>query len=453
MAASSLYQIGSGLDIPTIVANLVAADRKPVADRINTAGTKASSQLSALGTIKSGMTNLQTALKTLTDSVDKQSYKATVADGAGFSANATTGANPGNYSVEVVRLAERQKLTSTAYASDAVVGDGTLTIGFGDDDKEPLTITVKEGSKLSDVAAAINKAAGGKGVTASVVTADDGQHLVLSAADTGTDGAMTVAASGGNGGLAALAYPAGGNGGLTQTVAAQDALVRVDGFERTSSSNSIADLIPGVPLTLNKAAEGSKFNLSVSADNSSVKSNLTAFITAYNAVNTVLKSSSAYNADTQTASALTGDAMVRGLQQQLRGQVSSSVGELKALGVSIATDGSLSLDAGKFDSAIAKDPEAVDKLFGTDGTVGKGLNGLLTSNLDSANGSITLRTNSLNAQIKDLTDQLDALDKRMEEASTRYTAKFTAMDTLVAQMQSTSDYLTQQLGSLTGSSS
>ncbi|HEY0333284.1 MAG TPA: flagellar filament capping protein FliD [Stenotrophomonas sp.] len=445
MATSSLYQIGSGLDIPTIVANLVAADRKPVEDRINTAGTKASSQLSALGTIKSGMTNLQTALKTLTDSIDKQAYKATVGDGAGFTATATTSASPGNYSVEVVRLAERQKLTSAAYASDAVVGDGTLTIGFGDEDAKSLQVTVKEGATLTDVAVAINKAAGGKGVTASVVTADDGQHLVLTAAGTGTDGAMTLTASGGNGGLAALSYAPGGSGGLTETVAAKDALVRVDGFERTSSSNSLADLIPGVALTLTKAAEGTKTNLSVAADNSTVKANLTAFVSAYNTVNTVLKSASAYNVDTDTASALTGDAMVRGLQQQLRGQVSGSVYELKSLGVTIATDGSLSLDGSKFDSAIAADPEAVDKMFGTDGAVGKSLGSLLKSNLDTTSGSLTLRTNSLNAQIKDLTEQLDALDKRMEEASTRYTARFTAMDTLVAQMQSTSDYLTQQL--------
>ncbi|HYG05659.1 MAG TPA: flagellar filament capping protein FliD [Stenotrophomonas sp.] len=444
---ASLYQIGSGLDIPTIVAGLVAADRKPVEDRINSAGTAASAQLSALSTIKSGMSNLQTALKTLTTSITGQAYKATAGEGAGFTASATSSASAGNYNVEVVRLAERQKLTSGAYASDAVVGDGTLTLKFGDDADDTLDVTVAAGAKLSDVAAAINKAAGGKGVTASVVTADDGQHLVLSAADTGTDGAMTITASGGNGSLAALAYPGSGGSGLTQTVAATDALVRVDGFERTSSSNAVADLIPGVVLNLTKAAEGSKYSLAVAKDNTSIKTNISAFISAYNAVNTVLKSSSAYNADTGTASALTGDAMVRGLQQQMRSQVSGSVTELKALGVSIATDGSLSFDAAKFDNALAADPSAAEKMFGSDGAVAKGLNGMLNSNLNSTNGSITLRTNSLNAQIKDLEEQLDDLDKRMEDATKRYTARFTAMDTLVAQMQTTSNYLSQQLAS------
>lgn len=451
MAGSSLYSIGSGLDIPTIVAGLVAADRKPEETRINNAGTAASAQLSAISTIKSGMSNLQTALKTLTSSIDSQAYKTTVGEGAGFTATATTSATPGNYNVEVVSLAERQKLTSGAYASDKVVGDGTLTIKFGDDAEDTLDVTIAEGAKLSDVAAAINKAAGGVGVTASVVSADDGQHLVLTAADTGTAGAMTVTSSGGNGGLAGLTYPASGSTGLTETVAAKDALVRVDGFERTSSSNAVADLIPGVVLNLTKAGEGTKYSLSIGKDNTSIKTNISAFISAYNAVNTVLKSSSAYNADTQTASALTGDAMVRGLQQQMRSQVSGSVTELKALGVTIGTDGTLSFDAAKFDAKVASDPNAAQKLFGTDGAVSKGLDSMLDSNLNSTNGSITLRSNSLNAQIKDLEEQLDDLDRRMEEATTRYTAKFTAMDTLVAQMQTTSDYLTQQLAASSSS--
>jgi len=257
---------------------------------------------------------------------------------------------------------------------------------------------------------------------------------------------MTITSSGGNGGLAALTYPAAsGTTGLTETVAATDALVRVDGFERTSSSNAVADLIPGVVLNLTKANEGTKYSLSIGKDNTSIKTNVSAFVSAYNAVVTVLKSSSAYNADTQTASALTGDAMVRGLQTQMRSQVSGSVTELKALGVSIGTDGTLSFDATKFDSTLASDPNAATRLLGSDGTVAKGLNTLMDSNLNSTSGTITLRTNTLNAQIKDLEAQLDDLDKRMDEATTRYTARFTAMNTLVAQMQTTSDYLTQQL--------
>src|SRR5690606_14215897 len=108
------------------------------------------------------------------------------------------------------------------------------------------------------------------------------------------------------------------------------------GFERTSSSNSIADLIPGVTLSLSKADVGVTKTLTVTQDNAPLKANVQAFVAAYNATMGVLKSSSSYNATSNTASALTGDAMVRGLQQQMRNQVSGSVSDLKALGISIS---------------------------------------------------------------------------------------------------------------------
>lgn len=444
MATSSLSAVGSGMDVTAVVKSLVAAQRAPQENRINADGTASSAQLSALSTIKGALSNLQTAMNAIAKSADKSAVKATVADGAGYTASVTESATAGNYSVEVVKLAERQKLTSAAYADDAVVGDGTLTVAYGD---KTLNVTIAENSKLSDVAAAINKAAGGSGVTASVVSADDGDHLVLNAVDSGTKGALTITSSGGNGGLSALTYGSGSSGGLTQTVAAADAVVRVDGFERTSSSNAIADLVPGVTLNLTKAEAGTKYSLSIANDSSSLKANLTAFVTAYNTANTLLKSSSAYDATNKKASALTGDSMVRGLQQSLRKQVSDNVVDLKAMGVTINKDGVMSFDSAKFDSAIASDPASATAMFGTDGAFTSGMSTLLDSNLDTTSGTITQRTASLNKHISDLTDQLSDLDKRMETLTTQYTARFTAMDTIVAQMQTISDSLTKQFSS------
>ena len=312
--ASVISTSSSGLDIPTVVSTLVSRQKDPEQARINKAGTAATTQLSAISQIKSSMTTLKSALDKVVSSADTNAYKASVPTDAGFTATTTSSAAPGNYSVEVVSLASAQKLASGAFTADATVGSGTLTIGYGD---KSITVDISGTDKLTDIAAAINKAAGGKGVTASVVTANDGQHLVFNAVDTGTKGALTVSAS--DPSLSALTFGAGVTGGLTQQVAAADALVRVDGFERTSSSNTVTDIVPGVVLNLTKAAEGTKVTLGVTADTSGLKGNLTAFAAAYNTANTLLKNSSSYNAETRTASALTGDSLVRGLQQQLRG--------------------------------------------------------------------------------------------------------------------------------------
>jgi flagellar hook-associated protein 2 len=352
---------------------------------------------------------------------------------------------PGNYSVEVARLATAQKIASSAHAADERLGTGTLTLSYGDGKTVPVDIT--SAATLSDIAAAINKATGGSGVTAGVVTANDGQHLVLNAVNTGSDGAFTVAVSGGDGGLASLAYtgPDSGNGGMTQVVAAQNALVRVDGFERESSSNTVTDLVPGVTLSLTRATAGKTTSLGLAADNSAVTSALTAFVTAYNATNTTLRNVSAFDTTAQTSSALTGDSLVRGLQQQLRGQVTANVTELRELGITIDKAGVMSFDSATFNTAISERPGATAALLGRQGGFSKELATILTSQLDATSGTLAQRSDSLNTQIKGYERQLDDLDTRMEQVRARYTAQFTAMETMITQMQSSASSLNQLL--------
>ena len=127
---SSLYAVGSGLNIPKIVSELVAADRAPTENRINNQGKAATAKLSALSTIKSALSNLQGALDSLSTNLSTPAFKSTVAEGAGFSASSTAQASAGSYEIEVLSLARGNKLSSAAFASDERVGAGTLDIGF-----------------------------------------------------------------------------------------------------------------------------------------------------------------------------------------------------------------------------------------------------------------------------------------------------------------------------------
>ncbi|MCC4610154.1 flagellar filament capping protein FliD [Xanthomonas campestris] len=440
--ATSGISTGSGLDIPTLVSTLVARRKEPAQAVINKAGTAATTKLSAISQVKSSMTTLKSSLDKVIGSANTPAFKATVQTDAGFTATATTTAAPGSYSVEVVKLATAQKLSSGAYVADANVGSGTLTVGYGD---KSITVDISGTDKLVDIAAAINKAAGGKGVTASVVTANDGQHLVFNAIDSGTKGALTVSAS--DPSLNALTFGNGVTGGMTEAVAATDALVRVDGFERTSSSNTIADLVPGAVLSLTKAAEGTKFSLNIAADSSGLKGNLTAFAAAYNTANTLLTKSSSYDAATKTASALTGDSLVRGLQSQLRGQVAGNLNELKALGLTLDKDGVMSFDASKFDTAINADPDAATAVLGKDSKFGAGMTKLLDANLNVNNGALTMRSDTLNKEIKGYETELDQLDTRMEKLSDMYTKQFTAMEKMITQLQGSTSSLSSLLNS------
>ncbi|WP_058834636.1 flagellar filament capping protein FliD [Luteimonas abyssi] len=446
MTTINFSGIGTGMDIRGLVEQLVAAERAPAENRINRAAAQVNAQLSALGQVRGVFGNLQTALGRLSTSSDTPAHRATVPEGAGFTATTGSSAVAGRYSIEVAALAQSHKLASDVYAADAAVGTGRLTIDVGD---RTHTVEIAADSTLSDVARAINASAGGRGVTASVINIDGGQRLVLSATDAGSDNAIRVRAEGGDGGLAALAYdPDAGVNGLDEVNAATDARMLIDGFERSAGSNTITDLVPGLTLNLTKAQPGETFDIRIEQDHSAVLSQMQAFVTAYNNANTTLRSVSAYNAQTQTASALTGDAMVRGMQQQMRGMLSQHADTLSTLGLSISTNGALSLDTGTFNTAMAEDPTLVAGVFGKSGSIAADLDGMLKGALDSSSGTLTNRTNSLNRQIGSLSDQLDALDRRMESVSDRYLAQFIAMDTMVAQMNSTSSYLSQQLESL-----
>ena len=341
-------------------------------------------------------------------------------------------------------LARGNKLSSPAFANDELVGAGSLAIGFAG---TTLQVEIGADATLSSVAREINRVAGGKGVTASVITSDAGQHLVLAATGTGAGNAVTVSASG-DGRLGELGWD-GSTGGMTQTVAASQAQVKIDGQLRSADSNTFTDLVEGMTITLDKETAGQSHKLSIEADSSLAKGSLQSFVSTYNATLGALRSASSYNAETKTASALTGDAMVRGLQSQLRGILGGdNISQLKALGITAAKDGSLSFSSSQFDKVQAEQPALAANLLGKEGRLSSSLKSLFDANLDSGKGLLVQRSDSLNKQIGKLERELDDLDVRMEKAYERYTRQFTAMDTLVAQMQNTSSYLTSQLANL-----
>jgi len=425
--------IGSGLDIPNLVSQLVASSRTPTAKRLGAAEATVTTKLSAISQIKQSLGNLKTAMQALTDRVATPAMSTTVGSGAGFSASASATAVPGHYQVEVTRLASAHKLASAAVAADGHPGAGTLSITSGG---RTICVDVAATDTLADIAKAINTAADGKGVSASVVSADDGQHLVLAAQEPGQEHQLSISTTGASG-LQALAD------GMQEKVPATDALVKVDGLERTVSGNTVDDLIPGVSLNLTRAEAGKVFAVEVKADHNALSERLKEFAKAWNETNALLKKTSAYQPDTRTASPLTGDSLVRGLQQQLRAQVSGHLIELKALGVSLDKDGQMNIDAAACEKTLADDPGALKAMLGREGDYAKALGQMLDTHLNAVDGTLTLRHQSLDKQVKGYHTQMEALDARMQKLSDLYTAQFTAMERMVTQMQSSASALDQ----------
>jgi flagellar hook-associated protein 2 len=236
---------------------------------------------------------------------------------------------------------------------------------------------------------------------------------------------------------------------------AQDAIVNIAGFPVHSAINTVDGAIDGVSLTLKKAEPGTITQLTVANDDAAVQGKVTEFVNAYNALSKQIATLRSYDATTKAAGPLLGDSMLLGIETQLRRIVTSQVPDVSAaysmlsnIGVTFGADGTLALNATKFDSAMKADSTAVSQLFGSTKGVAKQLNDFLDTQLSST-GTMDSRNKSIAARRKDLTSQKAALDVRMVAFQARYQKQFSSLDTLLSQLQSTSTYLTQQLAQST----
>jgi len=488
MASISSSGIGSGLDVASIIKQLMDVEMQPLT-ALNTKETGYQSKLTTYGTLKSAVASVQTAARALKSSTLYSSMSATSSDSTVFSASANTAAQAATYSVQVVDRAQTHAISSQGFASitDAVDSDagkikielGTFSAGVftSDEDKTPTTIDIAASSSLEEIRDAINDANAGVRANLVYVGGDtlEPYKLTLTSDDTGAKNSIKLTVldasdvvQNDNTGLAQLsfdpevdqgAFPDGANQFDVNTVA-QDAHLKIDGLDVYRTTNSISDAITGVTLSL--AAQGTT-TLTVAKDSASAKSAMNTFVTAYNDVSKQLRDAMTYNASTKQASILTGDSGARSLQTALREMIGysrssagSSYSTFSDLGVALQRDGSLVFDSSKFDTAMASSTTNVGDLLSSTSTTSPGIAVRMTTTLDSilsTTGLLASRTEGINRSITDIGRQRETLARRLVQIEARYRKQFTALDSLVASMQKTSQYLTQQLAALSSSTS
>lgn len=447
MAGSiSSLGIGSGLDANSIVTKLMALEEMPLT-AMKAKSSTYSAKLSSYGQLKSALSTLQTAAKTLADPSKLGAFSATPADTSIIQAQASFFASAATYTVEVVSLATAQKrYSNTAYASSDVFGSGSLHFNIGGVDKE--VVLSGASNSLSDVRAAINAA--NIGVTASVISGDGGDRLVLTGTTSGSAGAFTLTVDSADANLQSLA-----NFNLAHAFnsEAQDAQAMIDGELVTSSSNTLTTAVSGLTLTLSKVGTT---QLTIAKDSSKATEAVNAFGKAFNDVITRIKGDSTYDTATKTGKPLNAESTVRTVMQMLAeartktpaSLVGSTYETLSALGITIQKDGLLAVDSSTLEEAINSSFPDVEKTLGAYGDAFSdaleelvGTSGLIANRVDGINRSVRL----LEADQERLQLRLDAIEKR-------YRAQFTALDTLVSSLQTTGSYLSQQLAALSNNS-
>lgn len=452
MAGLSSPGIGSGLDINGLVTKLMEIEQAP-AKALNTREAGFQAKLTAYGSLKGALSSVQSTAKALTLAATFTSRAAAVSDATILSASADTTAAAGVYSIVVTQLAKYHAVRSnTSYAATTdTFNTGTLAIKVGAGTAVNVTID-SSNNTLAGIRQAINDA--GTGVTASIVNDGSTNRLLLTSKTLGTSGAITVTATdSGSGGTHALAGL--DSSVLVATQTADDAQFSVNGFAVTRSSNTVSDVVEG--LTLNLAKVGSA-NVTVSTNTGATTAAINAFVRAYNDTVKQLQTASAYNAATKVASVLTGDSTARGVGSQLRTLAQSTVSgvgggvtTLSSIGIALQKDGTLLVDSAKLAAALADPAKDVAALFSSTTAGNQGVAVRFNAAMEAIIGSSGLlasRTEGIAVSIKDIGKRRDALALRLTKVESRYRAQFTALDGLVASMNQTSQYLSQQLANL-----
>ncbi|AEG10700.1 flagellar hook-associated 2 domain-containing protein [Shewanella baltica OS183] len=444
--------IGSGLKINEIVQVLVDAEKKPKEAMFNKKEDSIKAKVSAMGTLKSALSTFQDALKKLQTGDALNQRKITVSNETYLTATADKTAQAGSYGIKVEQLAVNHKVAGINVADPTLpVGEGSLDFGING---KNFSIDVSATDSLAAIAKKVNESSDNVGVTATVITSDAGSRLIFSSNKSGEDNQISITANDTSGtGLNDMF----GAGNITSLQDAKNAIVYIDNQKVTSQTNEVKNAIAGVTLNLTDADISKTTTLKIEQDDGAVKTNVKAFVDAYNSLATAVDKMSSYDKDKKTAAALQGDSMVRSIESQLRSisseRIDTDGGNSIALyDIGIKTDryGKLSVDDTKLDKVLSEDMSSVEALFSTPD---KGLANrfyVLAESYVKSRGLIASRQTGYTNQQSQITDQREAFTLKMDQLTARLTKQFNAMDLIVGKLNQQSSGLVDRINSLPG---
>ncbi|WLI72943.1 flagellar filament capping protein FliD [Halomonas alkalicola] len=458
MSTITALGVGSGLDLSGLLDQLRDAERGKLAP-LQAQEEQQQAKISAFGQLQSSLTKFQDSVAKLNDASLFQSLSANVR-GDAFTATTSKAAQPGSYNVEVAQLATAGTLATTAATTrdgELFTAADTLTLNFGatfdadgelDDSAAPLRsveIQIEAGWSLEDLRDAIN-ADEKAGVSASIVNDGNGYRLALASKETGADASLTGLTFG----SATLEADA------DTLRAGRDASINVNGISITSATNKVEGAIQGVTLNLEQTTEaGQPMTLRVEQDTLKAREAVQGFVKAFNELKGTIGKLTSFNAETGQAGELNGDSAVRTIEARLRGVLSGGVGEgelrtLSQAGITLQRDGTLKLDDAKLNELTSGNMAALGEFFAGADSKG-GLAGQLNTTLGQlldGNGIVKRSISGAESRVKSIGERYARMEVSIERTIDRYRVQFGQLDSMIAQMNQTSAYLTQQFDML-----
>lgn len=462
MAGISSTGIGSGLDVKSIVSQLVALESKPL-EKLQSRNSSLNTQISTWGSVKSQLSEVQDAAQKLMglSSWNARALKSSNDDTV--TGTATEGATVGSFAVNVTQLAQAQSTKmANAVSTGTTFSAGKLDISIGNwgtnSFGSAISVDISDGDSLSAIASKINGTAN-VGVTATVVKTGAGEQLVMRSNSTGAAMGFKVQAFDGGGagitdgtGLGALAYDGSSTGNMTRTQEGLDAKAKIEGIDVTSASNTLTDTVPGLTLNLQQIGTST---ITVSNDTKPAKDAIDGFVKAYNTIVSNLSNLTSYDAGTKTAGPLQGDSTAVGLLNTLKnmvgatGPAGTSYSRMSDVGLELQRDGTLTTNTTKLTAALAN-PADLKTFFSDVGTTNTDT-GMArrfydyTFGATGTGGVVSSRNNALQQTIERNKSDMDRMQARINKTEERLYKTYSALDGKMASLNAMNSYVTQQI--------
>lgn len=443
--------VGSGLPLEDMITTFVDAERLPRENAINKRELELETQISGVGSFKSALSTFNDVLQKLSDpdlflqNKNVISYLGSTEENLPFSVTTSDLVARGSFQITVDQLARGSQLKSAALALDPSVdpvGSGTLSFSAGGNNFDVL---VDPADTLEDIRDKINSATDNFGVQANIINTDAGPKLIYNSEVTGLGNDLSVTNN--NASLDQISTA------MVATQAAQDAQITIDNEVLTSSTNKFGDAISGLNIEVTALTDpGEKATLSVSNDTESVQELIQQFVDGYNELRDQLSTL----ADPKDG-LLAFDPTIRQLQSQLSLTTSASNADaptglqtLYELGITVDNTGKLEISSVAIgdSSGSQRLQDALENNLRGIGTLFAGDNGIATKLASIADtyvgddGTLNERSQTLEAERTTISDKREALEEYLASYESTLRKRFTALDSVMAQYQATSGYLT-----------
>jgi flagellar hook-associated protein 2 len=410
---------GQGIDVASTVTQMVT--------QLQATETPYKTQLTSLQSQDTVISNLGSLLSTLSNDITGLTDPAGVLSGKQGSSSDTntlellsadTTATAGSHTVTVQNLAQTSTEASSAVsANDILSGSFSFHIGSG----SSQTVSVDPSNNtLAGLAATINQA--GIGVSASIVTDSSGSRLSLISQTDGLAGQITIDSN-------SLSDATTGAVSLIAGQAGQDALFTVDGIQTTSASNTLTGAISGVTMQL-LGKSTTPVQVQIDNDTASVTTALSTMVNDYNAVVSALSAQEGKDAS-GNPEPLYGSPIISQLQQMLSSALTTPSGtpltSPTQVGLSLNSNGSLSLDADQLTTALNDNYSGVQALFQNTSSFGLNLEQAVNNAGTGSTTSILSQAQTANGTAEtNLNSTISTMDARITTQQTTLTAELNA---------------------------